>query len=184
MHDQCFPALLTSLTNLRLLRYLYLNIHHFTFVPACITELHSLKELHLSFCNRLVEIRWIPPNLEKLSAEICRSLKYLDLTAGPCLLRTLNLENCTDLEEIRGIPPTIHVLSARNCPSLSDSCRRIDPKLDWKGDLDVVYAHSPCFQSSGPSLGLISISGTSLRLFGRLLLSPKLHAHEVVLEDI
>ncbi|KAK7258618.1 hypothetical protein RIF29_24199 [Crotalaria pallida] len=123
--DECFSTLLTSLSNLRILRHLFLQEHHFTFVPLCITELHSLKELHLFFCNDLVEIRWIPPNLEELYASECNSLKYLDLTSSPCLLRTLHLNNCNALEEIRGIPPTIQVLSATNCPSLTDSCRRM-----------------------------------------------------------
>ncbi|KAK7258619.1 hypothetical protein RIF29_24200 [Crotalaria pallida] len=123
--DEYIPARLTSLTNLRILRHLSLRQHHFTFVPSCITELHSLKELHLSYCFSLVEIRWIPPNLEELCALGCNSLKYLDLTSSPCLLRTLQFRDCNAVEEIRGIPPTIQVLSATNCTSLTDSCRRM-----------------------------------------------------------
>ncbi|KAK7258614.1 hypothetical protein RIF29_24195 [Crotalaria pallida] len=83
------------------------------------------KVLYLSDCNDLLEIRWIPPNLEELCASGCESLKYLDLTSSPCLLRTLKLDDCNALEEIRGIPPTIQVLSATNCTSLTDSCRRM-----------------------------------------------------------
>ncbi|KAK7291279.1 hypothetical protein RIF29_06288 [Crotalaria pallida] len=124
IYDECFPALLSSLANLRL-RRLSLPYHGFTFVPACITKLHSLRELCLDFCYHLLEIRWIPPNLESLDVRYCESLKYLDLTASPCLLRTLNLENCRHLEEIRGIPPTIQVLTAIHCTSLTDSSKSI-----------------------------------------------------------
>ncbi|KAK7291277.1 hypothetical protein RIF29_06285 [Crotalaria pallida] len=123
--DECFPTLLTSLSNSRL-RVLHLPENGLTFVPACITEFHSLRELCLDSCEYLVEIRWIPPNLELLDAAGCESLKYLDLTTAsvsPCLLKRILLESCRDLEEIRGISPTIQVLIATDCTSLSDSCR-------------------------------------------------------------
>ncbi|KAK7258616.1 hypothetical protein RIF29_24197 [Crotalaria pallida] len=141
--DGCFPTLLTFLTNLRTLRHLSLLQHHFTFVPSCITELHSLKELHLYYCYNLMGIRWIPPNLEELCASGCESLKYLDLTSSPCLLRTLHFYDCNALEEIRGIPPTIQVLYATNCRSLIDSCRRMLLNQELHKEIGDMFLYLP-----------------------------------------
>ncbi|KAK7291274.1 hypothetical protein RIF29_06282 [Crotalaria pallida] len=85
----------------------------------------DLFKIDKKFMN-MIEIRWIPPNLETLDVRGCESLKYLDLTTSPCLLmRTILIDDCSALEEIRGISSTIQVLTARNCTSLSDSCRKM-----------------------------------------------------------
>ncbi|KAG4912023.1 hypothetical protein JHK82_052609 [Glycine max] len=46
----------------------------FTVIPECIKECHFLTRLNLNYCEFLLEIRGIPPNLKYFSAIECQSL--------------------------------------------------------------------------------------------------------------
>ncbi|XP_057758512.1 TMV resistance protein N-like isoform X3 [Arachis stenosperma] len=106
-----------------------LSINSFKVLPASIKECFFLKELILDGCWNLKEIRGIPPNIEKISASHCRSLRDLDLTLVPActkechFLEELILDGCKNLKEIRGIPPNIQILHVPTCTSLTSSCR-------------------------------------------------------------
>ncbi|MED6162903.1 hypothetical protein PIB30_074853 [Stylosanthes scabra] len=104
-----------------------LDLFHvnFTSLPYYTTECELLKELNLDQCHNLQKIRWLPPNLEKLSVTCCRSLEDLDLTILPGSskeyynFRRLIVDNCENLRNIKGIPPK--GFSATNCLSLPSS---------------------------------------------------------------
>ncbi|RZB57639.1 TMV resistance protein N [Glycine soja] len=96
---------------------LHLRGDDFTILPACIKELHFLKEIYFKVCENLKKIRGIPPNLDIL----CRGL---DLTLLPSctkecrFLRKLFLSGCDNLKKIKGIPLSIEELDVECCISL------------------------------------------------------------------
>ncbi|MED6146142.1 hypothetical protein PIB30_031734 [Stylosanthes scabra] len=114
--SQVFPWFAMYLEELDLFRV------NFTFLPYCTTECELLKELNLDQCHNLQKIRWLPPNLEKLSVTCCTSFQDLDLTILPRStkeyynFRRVIVDNCENLRIINGIPP--EGLSASNCPNL------------------------------------------------------------------
>ncbi|KAG4931060.1 hypothetical protein JHK86_048021 [Glycine max] len=52
---------------------LHLRGDDFTILPACIKELHFLKEIYFKVCENLKKIRGIPPNLDILCVTYCTS---------------------------------------------------------------------------------------------------------------
>ncbi|RDX58063.1 TMV resistance protein N, partial [Mucuna pruriens] len=73
LSDDYFPMVLAWFGNVKELE---LSSNNFTFLPECIKECHSLTLLNLDNCERLQEIRGIPPNLEFFSAGNCKSLSF------------------------------------------------------------------------------------------------------------
>ena len=71
LNDDIFSAGFTQLTTVTSLN---LSCTDITFIPECIKEFHHLNDLDVSFCERLEEIRGLPPNLRKFRAIDCRSL--------------------------------------------------------------------------------------------------------------
>ncbi|XP_047163683.1 uncharacterized protein LOC124833284 [Vigna umbellata] len=69
--DDFFPTLLPWFANMK---NLDLSGNNFTVIPECIKEFHFLTRLNLNFCERLQEIRGIPPNLKHFFAIDCQSL--------------------------------------------------------------------------------------------------------------
>lgn len=69
--DDFFPTLLPWFANMK---NLDLTGNNFTVIPECIKEFHFLTRLNLNFCERLQEIRGIPPNLKYFFAIDCQSL--------------------------------------------------------------------------------------------------------------
>ncbi|BAU01584.1 TMV resistance protein [Vigna angularis] len=69
--DDFFPTLLPWFANMK---NLDLSGNNFTVIPECIKEFHFLTRLNLNFCERLQEIRGIPPNLKYFFAIDCQSL--------------------------------------------------------------------------------------------------------------
>ncbi|KAK7364856.1 hypothetical protein VNO80_13600 [Phaseolus coccineus] len=69
--DEFFPILLPWFANIK---NLDLSRNSFTVIPECIKECHFLTRLNLNFCERLREIRGIPPALKYFSAIDCLSL--------------------------------------------------------------------------------------------------------------
>jgi len=69
--DEFFSILLPWFANIK---NLDLSRNNFTVIPECIKECHFLTRLNLNFCERLREIRGIPPALKYFSAIDCLSL--------------------------------------------------------------------------------------------------------------
>ena len=73
-------------------------------LPNGLCFLTSLRELHLSGCEQLIEL---PDNIKALSQ-----------------LRHLNLSNCSGLRYLPKLPPSVKWLIAVNCTSLETLCRK------------------------------------------------------------
>nr|KYP76799.1 TMV resistance protein N [Cajanus cajan] len=73
LSDEYFPMALALFGNVKELE---LSSNNFTFLPECIKECRSLTLLNLDNCERLREIRGIPPNLEHFSGANCKSLSF------------------------------------------------------------------------------------------------------------
>jgi len=71
LSDECLPIILKWCVNMTSLG---LQKNNFKILPECLSECHHLKDLNLDGCASLEEIRGIPPNLEELYAEGCKSL--------------------------------------------------------------------------------------------------------------
>ncbi|CAJ1947541.1 unnamed protein product [Sphenostylis stenocarpa] len=69
--DEFFTIVLPWFANMK---NLDLSGNNFTVIPECMKECHFLTNLNLNFCERLREIRGIPPNLKYFSAIDCLSL--------------------------------------------------------------------------------------------------------------
>ncbi|XP_020208543.2 disease resistance protein RML1B isoform X2 [Cajanus cajan] len=67
------------------LKELWLDESSLTIIPACIEECHSLDYLSLYNCKKLREIRGLPPNMTRLSAE--NSLVEVDSSTLNMLVR-------------------------------------------------------------------------------------------------
>ena len=71
LNDDFFSAGFMQLTKVTRLILWEANI---TFLPECIKEFHHLDDLDVIFCERLEEIRGVPPNLKAFRAIDCTSL--------------------------------------------------------------------------------------------------------------
>ncbi|KAL2951428.1 hypothetical protein AAZX31_19G049700 [Glycine max] len=71
LSDDFFPIALPCFANVMELN---LSGNNFTVIPECIKECRFLTTLYLNYCERLREIRGIPPNLKYFYAEECLSL--------------------------------------------------------------------------------------------------------------
>ncbi|KAG4926826.1 hypothetical protein JHK85_053312 [Glycine max] len=71
LSDDFFPIALPCFANVKELE---LSGNNFTVIPECIKECRFLTVLYLNYCERLREIRGIPPNLKYFYAEECLSL--------------------------------------------------------------------------------------------------------------
>jgi len=71
LSDECLPIFLKWCVNMTSLG---LSKNNFKILPECLSECHHLKDLNLYGCASLEEIRGIPPNLEELFADECKSL--------------------------------------------------------------------------------------------------------------
>ncbi|KAL5153460.1 TMV resistance protein N [Glycine soja] len=71
LSDDFFPIALPCFANVK---ELDLSGNNFTVIPECIKECRFLTVLYLNYCERLREIRGIPPNLKYFYAEECLSL--------------------------------------------------------------------------------------------------------------
>uniref|UniRef100_K7MWS1 TIR domain-containing protein n=1 Tax=Glycine max TaxID=3847 RepID=K7MWS1_SOYBN len=71
LSDDFFPIALPCFANVK---ELDLSGNNFTVIPECIKECRFLTVLCLNYCERLREIRGIPPNLKYFYAEECLSL--------------------------------------------------------------------------------------------------------------
>ncbi|TKY60166.1 TMV resistance protein N [Spatholobus suberectus] len=81
--DDYFPMALAWFGNVKELE---LSSNNFSFLPECIKDFSSLTLLNLDNCERLREIRGIPPNLEYFSGGNCKSLSFW------CIAMLLNQE--------------------------------------------------------------------------------------------
>jgi len=72
LSDECLQIVLKWCVNVEELELS--NNYNLKIIPECLSECHQLKHLNLYECESLEEIRGIPPNLERLSAEGCHSL--------------------------------------------------------------------------------------------------------------
>ena len=71
LSDELLPLFLSCFVNVIDLE---LSGSEFTVIPECIKECRFLTVLYLNYCERLREIRGIPPNLKKFSAIGCPAL--------------------------------------------------------------------------------------------------------------
>eukprot|EP00256_Glycine_max_P067197 XP_025981792.1 TMV resistance protein N isoform X4 [Glycine max] len=71
LSDELLPLFLSCFVNVRNLN---LSWSKFTVIPECIKECRFLTTLTLDYCDRLQEIRGIPPNLKEFSALGCLAL--------------------------------------------------------------------------------------------------------------
>ncbi|XP_042962115.1 disease resistance protein RPV1-like [Carya illinoinensis] len=122
------------------LRTLNLSRSGIVSLPPCIERFVGLSKLDLRDCKQLEEILRLPPNIEKVDATRCSSLKrFLPesnnslsrlrelklygsgiVSLPPCIegfvgLSELDLKYCEQLEEILHLPPNIEELDARGC---------------------------------------------------------------------
>jgi len=70
LSDEFVPIALTWFVNVKELN---LSGNDFTILPECIKECHLLRELCLSHCQYLREVRGIAPNLKIFDAQGCKS---------------------------------------------------------------------------------------------------------------
>nr|KYP62635.1 TMV resistance protein N [Cajanus cajan] len=71
LSDDFFPTVIPWFANVK---ELDLSSNNFTVIPECIKQCNFLTRLYLDNCERLQEIRGIPPNLKHFSAIKCLSL--------------------------------------------------------------------------------------------------------------
>ncbi|KAL2334262.1 hypothetical protein Fmac_015475 [Flemingia macrophylla] len=71
LSDGFFPTVIPWFANVK---ELDLSSNNFTIIPECIKQCQFLTRLYLDNCERLQEIRGIPPNLKYFSAIKCLSL--------------------------------------------------------------------------------------------------------------
>jgi Leucine-rich repeat (LRR) protein len=71
LSDECLPTIFLWCSNVK---YLRLNSGSFKILPECLKECRHLRQLEVSFCKNLEEIRGIPPNLDILIAEYSKPL--------------------------------------------------------------------------------------------------------------
>ncbi|KAL5173275.1 TMV resistance protein N [Glycine soja] len=74
LSDELLPLFLSCFVNVKNLN---LSANKFTVIPECIKECRFLTTLTLDHCDRLQEIRGIPPNLKEFSAIRMPSLEFL-----------------------------------------------------------------------------------------------------------
>jgi len=72
LSDECLQIVLKWCVNVELLDLS--DNYNLKILPECLSECHHLKCLVLHGCASLEEIRGIPPNLEELFADKCKSL--------------------------------------------------------------------------------------------------------------
>ncbi|XP_039155629.1 TMV resistance protein N-like [Eucalyptus grandis] len=89
---------LESFSNFLELKYLRLQDNKFAGLPTCINKYYRLKSLIVDGCELLQEIPQLPPNIDILSADRCKSLQKLpDLWGQPSHIGWVSLASCCEL---------------------------------------------------------------------------------------
>ncbi|XP_042962853.1 TMV resistance protein N-like isoform X2 [Carya illinoinensis] len=132
-------------------------------LPPCIERFVGLSELDFRFCEQLEEILHLPPNIEKVDASGCFSLKNF-FTESNNLSRTYNFSsslrtlNLTD-SGIVSLPPCIEGFVGLSKLDLSD-CKQLEEILHIPPNIESVEAIGCVLLERFPHVSTESSFGT------------------------
>ncbi|KAG6670771.1 hypothetical protein I3843_Q038600 [Carya illinoinensis] len=161
-------------------------------LPPCIEGSVELTKLDLRECKQLEEILYLPPNIEKVDASGCSSLKSflpksnnslsrlrkLNLSGSgivslpPCIegfvgLSKLDLRDCKQLEEILQLPPNIEEVYVSGCSSLKNflpESNNLSRTYNFSSSLRILELQLSGIVSLPPCIeGFVGLSKLSLR---------------------
>ena len=105
--DEFLSTSLSWFHNLQLLDIFESNL---TILPECIKECHLLRQVQVTNCMELREIKGVPTNIETLVLMV-NKLTTLPECINEChSLSQLYLSRCEELREIKGMPTNIKIL--------------------------------------------------------------------------
>ncbi|GLJ15530.1 hypothetical protein SUGI_0255060 [Cryptomeria japonica] len=131
------PAAISELSSLKVLHLEGNGIHH---LPGGFENLRQLEELHLDDCSELSVLSALPSSLKILSASNCMSLHTFSCLPGLPSLLTLDLSNSCKLTHFRGLHSLqkLTTLNLVGCNNISD-CDTLVSSLSGLTALESIY---------------------------------------------
>lgn len=103
------------------LRVLFIGKNNFRSLPSSLGHLSNLEVLSVNNCSSLVSIPELSPNIRRLHAVECTSLKKLPNLSNLKEMKELHLRDCNNLSEIHGMEnlDSVSVIRMEGCRNLA-----------------------------------------------------------------